>query len=377
MAHELFWLFVLMAVYTYVGYPLILALLTRSKTRPVKKDTITPKVSVIVAAYNEEAHLQDKLNRLLSQDYTQGLLEIIVASDGSTDGTDQIVESNRERGVLLCRVEGRKGKTAAQNHAVRMASGDILVFTDATTDIVEDGIRQIVQSFADPQVGCVGGHLVYVSREKSDVGRGGAGYWSYEKNLKRMEAAIGSLIGVSGCFYAVRRDIYEDIREHLISDFVVALGCVERGYRVAYEERAISYEETLENPDKEFSMRVRVAVRSYGALWEKRVLMNPFKYGMFAWQLLSHKLLRYSMPLFMLGTFVSNAFILDQWFYALAFAAQSGVYLLASVVQLTGAKSAGGLLSKPYYLVLVNAAVLVALVKFLMGSRMITWTPVR
>lgn len=378
MAEIVFWICVLSIGYTYVGYGLLLWVLSKVMSKPPASADITPHVTVIITAYNEEVSIEDKLRNLLSLDYPREALEIIVASDASTDATDEIVKGMESEGVRLLRVEGRLGKTEAQNRAAQASNGEILVFTDATTELHQQGLRRMVRSFADPEVACVGGQLTYVSKQQRGVGSGGSSYWQYERTLKRLESAIHTLIGVSGCFYAVRKSVFSPIPPHLISDFVIALETVEKGYRVIYEGGAESYEETLEDPQKEFAMRVRVILRTYAALWEKRSLMNPFRYPLFALQLISHKVLRYAVPLFMLGAFVSNAFLLYNRFYWFTFAVQLAFHSIALAGHFMQRSGRGlGLASKPYYFELANLAALRALLKFLRGERIVTWEPVR
>lgn len=378
MAEIVFWVCVCSIGYTYVGYGIVLWVLSKLMARPPASADITPPVTVIVTAYNEEKSIEAKLRNLLSQDYPKKALEIIVASDASTDATDEIVKGVKTEGVTLLRVEGRLGKTEVQNRAVQASSGEILIFTDATTELHKQGIRRMVRSFADPEVACVGGQLTYVSEKQDGVGSGGSSYWQYERTLKRLESAINSLIGVSGCFYAVRKTAFSPIPPHLISDFVIALQTVEKGYRVIYEGGAESYEETLEDPQKEFAMRVRVILRTYAALWEKRNLMNPFRYPLFAFQLISHKVLRYAVPLFMLGALVSNAFLLPSPFYSFTFAVQLVFHLTALAGHFLQRGGRGlGYASKPYYFELANLAALKALLKFMRGERIVTWEPVR
>lgn len=378
MAECVFWLSAFLIGYTYLGYPTLLWILARVKPRPVIAADITPTVSVIVAAYNEEGSIGDRISGLLAQDYPRAQMQIIVASDGSTDATDSVVKAHEDAGVRLVRVEGRRGKSAAQNAAVEVARGEILVFTDATTVVASDGIRKLVRSFADPSVGCVGTKLTYVSRGGSATGTGGSSYWNYERWVKTRESAVNSLIGVSGCFYGVRKSLYEKIPPNLISDFTIALVTYEKGFRVVYEEAAQSFEETLENSEHELSMRVRVALRTYAALWAKRHLLNPWRHGLFALQLISHKVLRYAVSGFLATLFIANLALIGHAIYQVSFFLQAGVYLAA----LAGYRSQRqgtrrGFLDKPYYFALANLAAVIALFRFLRGDQMVTWTPMR
>lgn len=379
MIETLFWILVLVIVYTYIGYGGLLWLLAGLRRDHGPKDRrYTPRVSVIVAAYNEEDNIARKLDNLLALDYPADRIEIIVASDASTDRTDAIVQSWAPRGVRLLRVEGRQGKTAVQNASVRAARGEVLVFTDATTVLERSSLRELVANFSDPQVGCVGARLVYTNDRDTQVGSGGTAYWGYETRIKAWESCINSLIGVSGCFYAVRASIYTPMEPMLISDFVVALDTVKKGYRVRFEPQAVCYEQTLDDAGKEIAMRVRVAVRTYNALWARRELLNPLRYGFFAFQLWSHKVLRYSVGLLGLGAFACNALLLGSPIYTLTMILQLAFYA-AALVGFVEYRSKGkrGLMGAPYYLVMVNYAAMVALARFLRGEMVITWTPYR
>jgi cellulose synthase/poly-beta-1,6-N-acetylglucosamine synthase-like glycosyltransferase len=377
-AELIFWISLAGIGYVYAGYPALLWLLVLIRRRPVHAADITPKVTVIVAAYNESAHIERKLSELLAQDYPREGLEIIVASDGSTDGTDDIVRRRESAGVKLVRVEGRLGKSAAQNAAVETAQGDILVFTDATTVIEKSAIRKLVRNFADESVGCVGGQLSYLSGKEDGVGAGGVRYWRYERALKTLESDLNSLIGVSGCFYGIRKNLYEPIAPNLISDFVIALVTYEKGYRVVYEPSAQVFEETLEDAKQEFAMRIRVALRTYDALWVMRSLLNPLRHGLYAIQLLSHKVLRYMVPLMLIAAFFSNLMLVFEFAYQVTLGIHLSLYVsgfLGFVLRQMGIKSRA--LSMAYYFILANVAAIVAYLKFLKGERIVTWTPVR
>ena len=199
-----FWLSGGALLYAYLGYPLLLWCVSRMRARPVKSAAFEPTVSVVITAYNEERDLRSKLENTLALDYPRSKLENIVASDCSTDATDEIARAFASRGVSLHRQPKREGKTSAQNAAVKIARGDIILFSDATTLYQPDVLRVMMPNFADSQVGCVAGKLIYVDPEKTGVGRGAKSYWGYETFLKRHESRIWSLIGASGCLYAVR-----------------------------------------------------------------------------------------------------------------------------------------------------------------------------
>src|SRR5258706_1037717 len=201
-AEILFWSSATALAYTYAGYPLLLLLVSKFRSRPVQRAAWTPTVSIIISAYNEERDLATKLENTLALDYPEDRIEIIVSSDCSTDRTDEIARSFASRGVRVHRQPERLGKTAGQNAAVEQAWGQIILFSDDTTHSHPDVLRAMVPSFADPTVGCVAGRLIYVDPTASSVGRGARSYWGYETFLKQHESRVCSLIGASGCLYA-------------------------------------------------------------------------------------------------------------------------------------------------------------------------------
>ena len=365
--------------YTYVGYSALVFLLSRVFARPVRSAEITPNVSVIIAAYNEERDIARKIENTLALDYPKEKLEIIVASDCSTDGTDEIVRGYADRGVMLHRRPERIGKSVAQNHAMRFSKGNVLVFSDATTMYERDTIRKIVRSFADPEVGCVAGRLVYVSGSDAAVGEGCRSYWGYEVFLKECESRLGSLIGVSGCLYAVRRSNYARIALDMSSDFVIATEIHLQGMRTVYDAEAVSTENTNKRGKDEFRMRVRVIEQTMSALGRYRKTLNPFKHGLYALQMISHKVMRYSAPLFMVTLFVSNLFLINEsGFHLVTFLAQSLFYVAALAGWICARAGLRiGPLALPYYFALANAASVVAFAKFMRGEAHVTWEPLR
>src|SRR5665213_2834927 len=215
-----FWFAAGALIYVYLGYPLLVRLLAAAAGRPVRADNRhSPSVTIVITAYNEEKSIGAKIANVQDFDYPRGTLEIIVASDGSTDNTDAIVKTCAFDGVRLLRVEGRVGKTACQNAAVEQAKGEIVVFTDATTRVDRRALLTMTANFADSDVGCVAGLLVYQAKGGGQTAAGGMSYWNYEVGLRAAESRLETLIGVSGCLYAVRRSAYRPISPNLISDF--------------------------------------------------------------------------------------------------------------------------------------------------------------
>ena len=378
-AELVFWLGAAALFYTYVGYPLLLLAVSTLRPRPVRKAEHTPSVTVIITAYNEERDLAAKLENTLALDNPKEKVEIIVASDCSADRTDDIARSCAARGVRLHRQQVRRGKTAAQNAAVELARGEVLLFSDATTMYEPDVLRVMARSFADPSVGCVAGRLVYVDPAASGVGRGARSYWGYETFLKTHESRACSLIGASGCLYAVRRSAYVPLYEEACSDFIIATKMVEQGLRAVFEPEAVSTETTNSRSDRELRMRVRVIAQTYTDLWRHRAMLNPLRAGFYAVQLLSHKVMRYAVPVFLAAVFASSAVLAPRsWFYAAAFAAQALFYSAAGASFLL--ERAGlrvRLLALPQYFVLANLAAVLAFFKFLRGERYARWEPIR
>jgi cellulose synthase/poly-beta-1,6-N-acetylglucosamine synthase-like glycosyltransferase len=368
-----------LVAYAYVGYPLLIVILSRLFPRPVRKAEITPKVSLIITAYNEERDIAAKLDNTLALDYPPDRLEIIVASDCSGDQTDDIVRRYEARGVRLHRRPERLGKSVAQNHAVKQANGEILVFSDATTMYLPDAVRRIVRSFADPQVGCVAGQLIYVDKATTAVGRGCRSYWSYEKFIKESESRAGSLIGVSGCLYAVRRSSYARLALDMSSDFVIATEIHLQEQRTVYECEAVAMEDTNKRSRDEFRMRVRVIEQTFSALHRYCAALNLRQHGLFAFQLISHKVLRYAVPFFLIAAFALNLLLVGESpFYRLTFITQA-IFYLAAVAGCLGERlhMRLGVLALPYYFALANAASLAAFIQFMRGKAHVLWEPIR
>ena len=375
----IFWIVVGVIAYTYAGYPLLLMLMSRFRGKPIRRQQFTPAVTVIIAAYNEERDLAEKLENTLALDYPKSKLEILVTSDCSTDTTDEIVRSFEPRGVRLHRQTERLGKTAAQNAAVEKAAGEILLFSDATTHYRPDVLRCMVPSFADESVGCVTGNVIYAHDADSSVSHGTRSYWNYEFLLKKHESSITSLIGVCGCMYAVRKSAYVPLYNEACSDFMVATTMVRQGLRAVYEPEAVCVEEPNKKGSKELAVRVRIITQTLADLWRNRDVLNPFRRGFYAVQLLSHKVMRYLVPLFLIALLITSSLLaFKNLFYAAVFIAQVCLYIAAAISALMvrlGINSRW--LALPQYFVITNVACLIALTKLIRGERYVRWEPVR
>lgn len=367
----------ILLAYIYLGYPSLVFLLARFSGRSVYKDNYIPPVTILIAAYNEALHIRATIEDKLALDYPREKLEIIVISDASEDGTDNVVREYAPHGVRLIRQEPRKGKTSALNLAVLQATGEILVFSDANSLYASDALLKLMRNFADPQVGYVTGKMIYVNSDGMTIGDGCSTYMKYENMLRALETRAGSVVGVDGGIDAVRKKLYQPMRDDQLPDFVLPLSVVEQGFRVVYEHEAFLKEDALKSAGDEYRMRVRVSLRALWALWDMKSLLHPGRHGRFALQLFSHKVLRYLGILFMAGAYVSNIlllktsrrmrqlFILQNIFYGISWMAY----------QLDKKGCPLGILYIPYYFTLINIAAGHALIRFLRGDKQVLWTP--
>ena len=374
----IYWLCLGIILYTYFGYPALTSVLSLFIKNPVKKSEIEPAVTFLITAYNEERNIADKLENTLLLDYPRDKLEIIVASDGSTDQTDEIVMGFKNRGVILHRVEGRVGKTETQNQTVKIANGDVIIFSDATTDYKKDAIKKIVRNYADPSVGAVSGRYEYVNPTGAPVGKGTILFWKYENFIKSRQTRINTITGCCGCIYSVRRELYTPLPGDIISDLVEPLKIIEKGYRIAFEPEAVAYETTEDDVSDEFSMRVRVITRAMKGLSYVKTLLNPLKYPFVAYQLNSHKVARWLIPLFLIIIFLCNLFLLGDWFYRFTFLLQILFYGSAIYALVLDRKGKNiGPLSVPMFFCIINTASLRAAYNHVTNKKMTTWETVR
>jgi glycosyltransferase involved in cell wall biosynthesis len=364
-----FWASVALVVYAYLGYPAALMALRLVRDRRVTKAAVQPSVSFIITAYNEERRIREKVENTLGQDYPGPRLEIIVASDCSTDRTDEIVASYAER-VRLVRAGERRGKEAAQQLAVQAATGDILVFSDVATALAPDGISSIVQSFADPTVGCVSSVDRFVDADGTISGEGA--YVRYEMFLRALETRVNSLVGLSGSFFAARREVCRNWAADRQSDFNTLLNAVALGLRGVLDPASAGYYRNIVDDRREFQRKVRTVARGIAVLAASARMLNPLRFGLFAWQLLSHKLCRWLVPFAMLVALASNVMLAPgSAFYLAALLAQLAFYAAAGAGRWTGLT----ILKLPSYLVVANLAVLAAWIRYVRGERITTWTP--
>jgi glycosyltransferase involved in cell wall biosynthesis len=370
-AAVVFWSAAAVVLYVYAGYPLLLLILRRFASRPVLKRPVEPSVSLLVAAYNEADVIEAKIVNALSLDYPVDRLEIVVASDGSTDATAAIVErfAAVDSRVRLFAYAENRGKLRVLNETVPMLRGEIVAFSDASSMLEPGALRQLVASFADSEVGAVSG--VYRVRRANDASLGGQEdfYWRYETFLKLAEGATGSILGAHGSLYAIRRHLYPFPEPGTINDdYVIPMRILQQGYRVAYEPAAVAWEDAGEMGG--FSRRVRIMTGNFDQLRELGALLRPPRL-LPLWFLLSHKAGRLVVPGAMLALLLSNVVLAGRSPYDTFLLLHLGFYalvLLGAVVRLRPK-----LLGVPYYFCMINAAAFVGLYHALRGGRDLVW----
>src|SRR5579862_6331213 len=289
-------------LYVYLLYPVCLAMVAMIFPRRQTQLGFEPRLSILISAYNEEKNIREKLLQTLRLNYPEDKVEILVVSDGSSDATEDIVRSMQDARIRLHRTSQRRGKTNAQNEGVQLCKGDVVVFSDATTVYHPDALRYLAANYEDLHVGAVSGRYQYFDESgQSPTGIGSIAFWNYENLIKTMQSRIRTITGCCGCIYSVRRDAYSNLSSDIISDLVQPLHAIRKGYRVVFEDRALAYEETTSSSRQEFSMRVRVITRAIRGILSVRDLLNPLAFGWISFQLLSHKILRWLVPFYLLG----------------------------------------------------------------------------
>jgi cellulose synthase/poly-beta-1,6-N-acetylglucosamine synthase-like glycosyltransferase len=370
----IFWLLILLSVYIYAGYPILLKVISTVK----RKEMITdighePKVTLFIAAYNEEKVIAEKVQNSVDLDYPKDKLEIIVVSDDSSDRTNDIVNefAAAYSNVKLNVVKGRKGKTAALNKSVPIASGEILVFSDANSLYNKDSLHHLVKHFKNEEIGGVCGELRLINPTNSSIGESEGAYWKYEKLLKQLETATGTSIVANGSIYALRKELFKEMNPNVGDDMQNPLIIISQQKRFIYEPNAITTEETSPKSSEEFGRKVRIVTRSFTGIMSYKHVLNPFRNFDFFYKYMSHKFLRWLVPYYMIAIFIINLFLLDQPLYQVMFVLQVLFYLLALLGKVVNTK----ITYIPYYFCLVNYAALLGTIRAMSGKRQATWTP--
>lgn len=379
MLEIIFWASVAIIAYTYFGFPLLLYVRSRLLRCEPQSADITPHVTMLVAAYNEAAVIASRLENILELDYPREKLTVLIASDGSDDGTNEIVARYAQSGIRLLALP-RRGKTSALNAAAAHAQGDILVFSDANTLCAPDALRKLVRPFADPAVGGVAGHQLYASTKTSSSAEfGERTYWSFDQALWEWQSAAGSLSACTGGLYAIRRELFSPLPSGVADDGLIWYRGLARGYRMVYEPRAIAMECVAASAEVEFRRKVRVIALGMRSLWEARELLLPWRYGFSSLQIFSHKVMRWTIPLPLLAILISSLLLAHgSLFYSAMVALQLGFYGAAFAVALVSQRTlrkmrVPGAVSLPFYFCLTYAASVWAQLQLLGGKRWDRW----
>lgn len=375
-----FWSAAGIAAYTYVGYALVIALLARTTCRAHRMRPLTPRVSLLVAAFNEEDVIEAKLVNCLELDYPRELLEIVVVADGSTDRTPELAARFRKEGVRVAYRPERRGKIHALNRVIPLLEGEIVVSSDANSMLNPESLRMLVRHFADPRVACVAGEK-RILRRACDVSAGEGLYWRYESYLKRCDSALSSVMGAAGELIALRRSLYEPVEEDtLLEDFVISMRLVQAGYRVIYEPAAYSIEEASPSIGEEFKRKTRIVAGGWQAVVRLAPLLVPRR-PLITFQYVSHRVLRWVLvPFLLILALVANGLLALRGdpFYGALFLGQALFYGLAAFGWVRQAR--GGrhfLYYVPFYFVFLNYAALVGCLRFMRGTQRVTWEKVR
>jgi cellulose synthase/poly-beta-1,6-N-acetylglucosamine synthase-like glycosyltransferase len=369
-------------VYAYVGYPLVLWLVARSKPepRPFGDPGEWPRISITIPAYNEATSIGPTLESLLALDYPAQQRQILVVSDCSTDGTDDIVRGYGTRGVELVRMAARSGKTAAENAALPHLRGEIIVNTDATIRILPGSLKPLIRVFQDPTIGAASGRDLSVGDVRAEVNRGESGYVGYEMWVRSLESRIGSIVGASGCFYAIRRSLVDSAFPPALSrDFASPLRARMLGFRTVSVDEAVCLVPRTTSLRTEYRRKIRTMARGLDTLWYKRALLNPVRFGSFALMLWSHKLCRWlvhlTLPGLLLGLALLSATSLTAALVvlAVAFAMTLGVIGM----KWPDGRKAPAPIAVCGFALAVNAAAIRAWAKALRGERNPIWEPTR
>lgn len=365
----IFWGALFFLLYTYLGYPVIVYFLSVVIGREVKKKYTFPRISVVIAALNEEKYIGRRINNLLSQNYPSEKMEIIIVSDGSKDGTENIVRSfvERNENINLFSFEERKGKAAALNLGVSRANGELIIFTDARQTFDPNAIKELTGNFEDPSVGAASGELVLVPKD-SNMSDSLRHYWSFEKWIRKNESNIGSVVGATGAIYGIRRELFEEIPKNtILDDLLIPMKIISKGYRVVFDEKAVAYDDANVEPKVELRRKVRTLTGNFQILTlmpeilsirGNRVFFNYF----------SHKITRLIAPLFLLVLFLANLVIINGlcgYFFFLQIllytAATLGIFIRIPLKHFK-------LLYAPYAFLMLNYAVVLGFINFLRGT---------
>lgn len=360
--------------YTYMGYPMSLWVFGIFRKKEIYKTNIFPDVTMIITAFNEEKRIKNKIENTLKIIYPKDKIQIIVASDGSNDLTNDIVNDYKNSNIQLLSLPIRNGKENAQKEAIKIARGELIVFTDVATIIEPMGLKNIVSNFADPSVGCVSSEDRFIGRDGVPSGEGV--YVRYEMMLRRLESRVNSLVGLSGSFFAARKSVCMDFQGDMQSDFRTLLNCVKMGLRgISDPETTGTYMDVTANV-REFDRKVRTVLRGLTVYFRHLEFLNVFQYGLFSYQYFCHKLLRWLVPIFLFFALIFNMFLsIKSNTYFMIFIWQLLFYGIALLGLKSSRLASIKIIKIPYYFLTVNISILMAWWRFICGQRVVMWTP--
>ncbi len=373
-----FFLCLSVIAYVYFGYPLLLLAGALGKSKPIATGVAVPSVSIIVPAHNEESHIEAKLLNLLELDYPSGRVDILIGSDGSSDSTDDIVRRFANRGVRLVSFPQQRGKSAIQNALVAVATGDILLFTDADSFCAPDSLRRTLEHLNDRRVGLVTASPRYFNEAHTDIAKNEWRYLRYETWLRRLESDRGLLAMASGSFFAMRHALWRALEPDMGDDFVLPLRVAQGGWLARLDERiSVRTDLSQSDPQSMLRMKSRIIGKDFRALWSHRSLLNPVRHGSLAIALWSHKLLRWLVPYFLMALIVCNICLLGRTLFDAFFVLQFAFYAAAFVSLISPRLSSRFGLSVPMSFCLVNFAALAGTLAALRGRTTGKWKPHR
>jgi biofilm PGA synthesis N-glycosyltransferase PgaC len=374
-AQVVLWVAGILLGYVYVGYPAVIYVWAALRPRPTRAAPIEPNISVVVVAYNEALRITARLDNLLGSQYRADRMQIILASDGSTDDTVNLARAYEPAGVRVVACERRRGKPAVLNEVVPTATGEIVVLADARQRFGDGALRALVSHFADPHVGAVSGELVLTSTaDQTGVGEGVGFYWRYEKFIRRCESRAHSTVGATGAIYAIRRELFAPIpSDTILDDVVIPLHIVRQGYRAVFAPEARAFDRAVRTAGEEFVRKVRTIAGSFQLFAREPWLFDPRQNDVWI-QTVSHKALRLTIPLLHAAAVAANLCLLDVPAYRLLLSAQVLFYACA----LTGClhhrhSRMTAYLMLPYTVCLLLGATVIAFVRFLTGRQHVTW----
>lgn len=384
----LFWVFLFIIFYAYIGYGILLFILVKLKAiiKP-KKDYSSkkyePEVTLFVAAYNEKDYVEQKVKNSFELDYPRDKVKQVWVTDGSDDGTPDMLKKYKDQGVEVYHKSERGGKIGAMNRGMQFVKTPIVIFSDGNTMLGKESIQRIVDLFKDPKVGCVSGEKRIWSKDK-DTAAGTEGlYWKYESKLKKWDAELYSVVGAAGELFAVRKDLFQDVeKDTLLDDFIISLRIAMKGYTIQYDPEAYAIETASADVKEELKRKVRISAGGIQSIIRLNKLLNIFRYGMLSFQYISHRVLRWTLaPLFLPTIFIMNLFIsLNQgifnfsYIYTWLFWGQSLFYIAALLGwYFENREIKIKVLFIPYYFFIMNLSVYLGLVRFLKGKQSVKW----